>query len=449
MARLSARQLGADLARGKIDPVALVEETYALIDADDDQAVFIDLLRPRAMAEAEAARIRLRAGLGASPLDGVPIAWKDLFDVKGNVTKAGSVVLGGQAPAHYDADLVAAAATRGLVSVGTLNMTEFAYSGIGLNPHYGTPRNPHGSGEARAPGGSSSGSGVAVARSLVTLAIGTDTGGSVRIPASFNGVVGYKSSTGHYPMGGVYPLSQTFDTLGPFAGDVPDIVLIDAVLRRADPVANGMTALAGISLIVPETLLLNDCQDAVRNNFEASLDRLGKAGAQIRRFPVPALAEIPQLIAGRGHAQAAEALAVHWGRVHGADAAQMDARVVRRLLTAEKMSAVDLVVFHQERARLIAETNELFGASFIVCPTTPHVAMPIAPLEEDQDLFFQKNALTLRNTMVGNFLDWCGVSIPNGTDQDGMPTGFLVSATHGRDAALLSAALVMEGVVRV
>jgi len=449
VARLSARQLGADLACGKIDPVALAEETFALIAADDDQAVFIDLLRPRAMAEAEAARIRLRAGLGASPLDGVPIAWKDLFDVKGNVTKAGSVVLGSRAPAQNDADLVAAAATRGLVSVGTLNMTEFAYSGIGLNPHYGTPRNPHGRGEARAPGGSSSGSGVAVARNLVTLAIGTDTGGSVRIPASFNGVVGYKSSTGHYPMGGVYPLSQTFDTLGPLAGDVPDIVLIDAVLRRANPGAIGTATLAGLRLIVPETLLLDHCQDAVRANFEATLDLLGKAGAQIRRVRVPALAEIPQLIAARGHAQAAEALAVHWDRVHGADAARMDARVVRRLLTAEKMSAVDLIVFHRERARLIAETNDLFCESFVVCPTTPHVAMPIAPLEADQDLFFERNALTLRNTMVGNFLDWCGVSLPNGTDQDGMPTGFLISASHGRDAALLSAALALEGVVRV
>lgn len=453
MDSLTARETGRQLALGRLDAVDLVEETLARIAACEDPAVFVETLADRARAEAKAAAGRLRAGTPASPLDGVPLAWKDLFDCAGRVTTAGSAVLRDAAPAGADAALVAAGQRAGLVTVGTTNMTEFAYSGIGLNPNYGTPRNPHDAGVARAPGGSSSGSGVAVARGLVPAAIGTDTGGSIRIPAAFNGVVGYKSSTGHYPMEGVFPLSWSLDTLGPLAHDVADCMVVDAVLRgqpvpAVAPVRLADGALSDLDLIVPETVMLDDCQPAVRANFEVTLERLACAGARVRREAVPEFAEILALIAARGHVQLAEALAVHWDRVHGPDAARMDARVVRRLRQGASMSAVDLVLFARERARLIAQTDARFGDALILCPTTPHVAMPMAPLEQNQELFFQWNAKTLRNTMIGNFLDWCGVSIPNGSDGDGLPTGLLISARHGRDASLLGAALAMEDAVR-
>lgn len=448
MDNLTARETGRQLAQGRLDAVDLAEATLERIAACDDQAVFVEILADRARAEAKAAAGRLRAGTPASPLDGVPLAWKDLFDCAGRVTTAGSAVLRDAAPAAVDAALVAAGRNAGLVTVGTTNMTEFAYSGIGLNPHYGTPRNPHDEAVARSPGGSSSGSGVAVARGLVPVAMGTDTGGSIRIPAAFNGVVGYKSSTGHYPMDGVFPLSWSLDTLGPLARDVADCVVVDAVLRGQPVPPMEAVGLAGIAVIVPETVMFDDCQPAVRENFEAAVERLARAGAQVQRQAVPELAEILALIAARGHVQLAEALAVHWDRLHGPDADRMDARVVRRLRQGTGMSAVDLALFNRERQRLIAHTNRRFGDAFILCPTTPHVAMPIAPLEQDQDLFFQWNAKTLRNTMIGNFLDWCGVSIPNGRDGDGLPTGLLMSAPHGRDAALLRAALAMEEAVR-
>ncbi len=196
------------------------------------------------------------------------------------MTTAGSVVLKGNPPAKDDSALVAAGKAAGLVSVGCLNMTEFAYSGIGLNPHYGTPRNPNDMAVHRAPGGSSSGSGVVVAAGIVPIAIGTDTGGSIRIPAAFNGVVGYKSSTGHYPMDGVFPLSRTLDTLGPLAHTVEDCVLADAVLRGLTKPKVKARPVRGLEILVPTDVVFDGAEDAVVNNFEASLARLRKAGAR-------------------------------------------------------------------------------------------------------------------------------------------------------------------------
>lgn len=448
MRHATAADLARKLRKGQVDAVDLAEEAFDRIETVGDPAIFVETVRKRAMAEARAARKRLQDGAPASLLDGVPVAWKDLFDMQGRVTTAGSVVLKNDPPAKKDAALVAAGKAAGLVSIGCLNMTEFAYSGIGLNPHYGTPRNPNDKAVHRSPGGSSSASGVVVAAGIVPLAIGTDTGGSIRIPASFNGVVGYKSSTGHYPMDGVFPLSRSLDTLGPLAHSVEDCVIADAVLRGLKKPRVKAAGVKGLRILVPETVVFDGCEDAVAKNFEASLARLARAGAKVRRMKMPVLQDILDLIAARGHLLGAEALAVHWDRVKGPDAARMDARVVKRILLAEKMTAVDLVLFMEARKRMIAATEALMEDALIAFPTTPHVAMPIAPLEADHDVFFRNNAKTLRNTMLGNFLDWCGVSIPNGTDANGMPTAFLFSAAHGQDAAVLSVALGAEDIIR-
>jgi aspartyl-tRNA(Asn)/glutamyl-tRNA(Gln) amidotransferase subunit A len=444
----TAVSLARKLRKGKIDPVELAQQALEAVGKCDDQAIFIEVLAERAITEAKAARKRLKAGKPLSALDGVPIGWKDLFDIEGRATTAGSVIFKDNPPAKADAALVAAGKRAGLVSIGTLNMTEFAYSGIGLNPHYGTPRNPNGAGPARAPGGSSSGSAVAVARKLLPLAMGTDTGGSVRIPASFNGVVGYKTSTGHYSMDGVFPLSPSLDTLGSFAQTVEDCVLVDAVFRGiAKPKARARP-INEFTFLIPENVVFDGAEPAVQANFNASVKRLAKAGAKIKRKAFPAFNAILDLIAKRGYVLGPEALHLHWDRVHGPDAARMDARVVKRILMAEKMTAVDLVHVMTQRRRLIAECDELMGDALAIFPTTAVVAMDIAPLAADHDVFFQANARALRNTMLGNFLDWCGVSIPNGVDHDMMPTGFLISARHGRDTEALSAALAIEALVR-
>ena len=436
--------LAAELRAGTIDAVALTERTLAAIAACPDKAIFTEVLVKRALGEAEAARKRLKEGRPLSALDGVPAAWKDLFDIEGRVTTAGSVVLKSNPPAKRDAALLEAAVRGGMVTIGATNMTEFAYSGIGLNPHYGTPHNPRDPKVARSPGGSSAGSAVAVAAGLVPIAIGTDTGGSIRVPAAFNGITGYKTSTGHYPMTGVFPLSRTLDTLGPLAQTVEDCVLTDMVLQGSLVPAARRGAVETLNILVPETLVLDGCEPEVIGNFEACIERLAKAGAKVRRAPMPQLAAIPELIGKHGHLLGAEALQVHQGRIAGPDAARMDRRVVKRIAMAADMSALDLVVVLQTRARFIAETNALIGDAIVAFPAAPHVAMPNAPLEADDDAFFRANAKTLRNTMVGNFLDWCGVAMPDGTGAGGMPTSFLLSAPHGRDTAVLSAALSIE-----
>ena len=441
-------QLASKLRKGKLDAVELTEAVLDGIAACDDPAIFTSVLAERARTEAKAARRRLKAGNPASLIDGVPVGWKDLFDLKGRVTTAGSVVLNGKAPATGDADLVQAGAKAGMVSVCTLNMTEFAYSGLGLNPHYGTPRNPHDTKVHRLPGGSSSGSGVAVARGLLPVAIGTDTGGSIRVPASFNGIVGYKSSTGHYPMGGVFPLSRTFDVLGPLAQTVEDCVVVDAVFCGLKKPFVKKAAVKGRVFIVPDSVVFDGIEDDVAANFENALSRISKTGGKIKRKSFPAFDAILKLIPTRGTILGAEALQLHWDRVHGADAARMDQRVVQRIKMAEKMSAVDLVEIMRQREQLIAATTDLIGDGIVVFPTTVHVAMPIAAVATDTEEFFRVNALTLRNTMLGNFLDWCGLSVPNGTNRSGMPTGFLFSAPHGRDADMLSVGLALEEVVR-
>lgn len=445
----TAVALGAQLRSRMLDPCDLVEQTIAAIADYPDKAIFIKVMAERARREAAASRARLRAGHALSALDGVPMAWKDLFDVEGRVTTAGSVVLKSQPPAERDAALLQVAVGAGLITIGLVNMSEFAYSGLGLNPHYGTPHNPRDPGIARSPGGSSSGSAVAVAAGLTPLAIGTDSGGSIRVPASFNGVVGYKSSTRRFPMDGVFPLSRTLDSLGPLANTVEDCVLVDAVLRGVQKPEARPTNLDSLRILVPETVVLDGCQAAVLANFEAAITRLARAGARVERRPMPLLAEAIELVATRGHLLGAEALHLHRQRLIGPDADRIDRRVVERIRLSEQMTAVDLDAVIQSRKRLIAESTSLIGEAIIAFPTTSQVAMPIAPLEADDSLFARENMQTVRNAMLGNFFDWCGVAVPNGVNADGMPTSLLLSAAHGRDTAVLSAALSVEAIIRV
>ena len=440
-------QISKKLRSGKLDAVELTESVLENIRSCDDQSIFIDVLTERALLEAKAARRRLKAEKPASSLDGVPIGWKDLFDIEGRITTAGSVVMKTNAPAKTDAALVTAAKTAGMVSIGTLNMTEFAYSGIGLNPHYGTPRNPNDPRLRRSPGGSSSGSAVAVAKGLLPVAIGTDTGGSIRIPASFNGIVGYKSSTGHYDMSGVFPLARSLDSLGPLAQTVEDCVLIDRALRGSNKTIP-KRQVKGMEFTVPTNIMFDGIEDSVRANVEAALKRISKAGGKIKRKPFPVFEKMFELLKTRGNLLGAEALHLHWNRVNGPDATLMDARVVKRIKVAETMTMVDFIEILLQRKALIAEFNDSIGDALLICPTTPQVAMDLAPLEADMDVFFAANVKTLRNTMIGNFLDWCGLAIPSGVDRDGMPTSVMLSGAHGHDAQLLGSGLALETLIR-
>lgn len=445
---MSIAELSALIQMGRIDPIEVTESVLAGIKAYPDKAVFISLLEDRAMAEAQGSSKRIKEGRSLGLLDGIPIAWKDLFDIEGLATTAGSKVLKKAAPAAKDAAIVDLLKQAGMVAVGRTNMSEFAFSGIGINPNYGTPHNPHGMDAPRIPGGSSSGSAVAVAAGLVPVAMGTDTGGSIRIPAGFNGIVGYKATRGRYAMNGVYPLATSLDSLGPLCRTVQDAVWVDAAMRGLAVPQTARQPARPLDIVIPTNIVLDGAEAGVVAAFEAAIERLAKAGARITRFAFPTFDELPKLMVKYGPMVTAEAFALHREKLSGPDAEEMDHRVVARTRLGEKTSLSDYIAIVENRARMIAETEALVGDRLVAMPSVAHVAPPIAPLEKDDELFFATNGRTLRNTGFGNFLDWCGVSIPCGTGDAGMPVGFLLSANANCDETLLQAAMAHEEIIR-
>ncbi|MEN3147970.1 amidase [Neorhizobium sp. IRAMC:178] len=445
---MSIAELSALIQMGKVDPIEVTESVLSGIRAYPDKAVFVSLLDDRALAEAQASSKRLKEGRSLGLLDGIPIAWKDLFDIEGLPTTAGSKVLKKATPAAKDAAIVDLLKQAGMVAIGRTNMSEFAFSGIGINPHYGTPHNPHGKDAPRIPGGSSSGSGVAVAAGLVPVAMGTDTGGSIRIPAGFNGIVGYKATRGRYAMNGVYPLATSLDSLGPLCRTVQDAVLVDAAMRGLAAPRTPRKPAQPLDIVIPTNIVFDGAEPGVVAAFEAAIERLAKAGAKITRLAFPTFDELPKLMVKYGPMVTAEAFALHREKLSGPDAAEMDHRVVARTRLGEKTSLSDYIAIVENRARMIAETEALIGDRFVAMPSIAHVAPPITPLEKDDELFFATNGKTLRNTGFGNFLDWCGVSIPCGTGDADMPVGFLLSANANCDETLLQAAMAYEEIIR-
>ncbi len=442
--RTSAANLGRVLASGAMDPVEVAEFFLGRIAEATPRNVFLSVAGDRARLEAEASRKRYREGRALGPLDGVPVSWKDLFDVAGSPTTAGSALFCDTPPAGRDAPVVANLAAAGMVSLGKVNLTEFAYSGLGLNPHYGTPANPHDTAVERAPGGSSSGSGVSVASGLCPCSIGSDTGGSVRIPAAFNGIVGYKTSERRIDKSGVFPLSDTLDTVGPLARSVEDVVLLDMAMRGM--VATGVRRgdLSVLTIVVPDNVVHDGVDDAVGANFEAAIERLSRVGANVIRRTLPLLDEVQAVTQAYGSVTAAEAYFVHKDRVDGPDCEAIDRRVVARILGGKRMSSHDLVVITRARKRLIRDLEKELDGALLAMPTTPHTAPEIAPLEADDELFHRTNLKTLRNTMLGNFLATCGLALPSGRDAKGLPTSILFSAPWGADEMLLSKGLAIE-----
>ncbi len=427
-------------ATGTSDPVEVLDA--ALAQASSVEHVFIELTAERARREAQASAARWKAGQPLSALDGVPIAWKDLFDMNGSVTTAGAAVRRKQAPAAADAWMVQQLARGGMVSLGKTNMSEFAYSGLGLNPHFGTPLNPH-SREARVPGGSSSGSGVAVAAGVVPIAMGTDTGGSIRIPSAFNGLVGYRSSRQRYDFTGVFPLARSLDCLGPLTRSVRDAIAVDQLLLggAAPAIADPRTLLLRVD---PATLADERVEPAVRDNFEACLARLEQAGARIDRRPLPVWHDTLDSIQRQGWLGAAEAFALHEQLLDSSAAEQLDPRVRVRLEAARRLPASQLLALYGVRAQLQARVQEELNGALLVTPTVAHVAPLLDPLLADSEAFVRCNLATLRLTMPGSLLDMPGVALPSGVDAQGLPTSLLLSLPAGDDLRLLGMALAVE-----
>ena len=439
----SAAAIGRLIAKGALDPVEVAEFFLDRIERDRANPSFILVTRERALKEAAASRKRHREGRPAGPLDGVPVAWKDLVDMAGERTTAGSALFVDSALKQNDAPIVANLSAAGLAALGKTNLSEFAFSALGLNPHFGTPRNPRDAATPRIAGGSSSGSAVAVAAGLAPCAIGSDTGGSIRAPASFCGIVGFKTSEGRIDKRGVFPLSRTLDTIGPLARTVEDCVLIDMALRGQSGPPVRPLDLNGVEFVVPDKTGIDDLDAAVAANLEAAMKRLAAAGAKVMSRPAPLIGAMRALTAQHGSLVAIEAYAEHRAILESADAQRMDRRVVRRAMGG-RVSGDDVIKLQRGREDLIAALGDELKGALLVLPATPMTAPPIDALERDDELFRATNLRAIHYTFLGNLFRMCGLALPSGEDAAGLPTGVQFLAPEGNDDRLLSIGLSIE-----
>ncbi|TSA17682.1 MAG: amidase [Betaproteobacteria bacterium] len=440
--------LAGELASNKTTSQALVEEALARIAAPTGEGarVFLRTYGDAALAEARASDALRAHGIVPSPLAGIPVSIKDLFDVAGDITRAGSKLLSDSAPAKADAIVVRRLRQAGAVIIGRTNMVEFAFSGLGLNPHYGTPKNPWDRTTGRIPGGSSSGAAVSVSDGMAAMGLGTDTGGSVRTPAALCGLSGFKPSASRVAKDGTYALSTTLDSIGPIARSVACCALADSILAGVAPQVPLALRLKGLRLGVLQDYVLDGLDSAVAQAFGKALERLSQAGALVSDLRFEALRRLPQ-INRKGGLVVAEAYALHRELIARRQA-EYDPRVASRTLRGADMSAADYIDVLNERAAMIAESARLAAPyDALLMPTVIMVAPAIAPLETDDQLYASTNLAMVRNPSVVNFLDGCALSIP--CQQPGeAPVGLSLVGQHGEDRRLLAIGLALESALR-
>jgi aspartyl-tRNA(Asn)/glutamyl-tRNA(Gln) amidotransferase subunit A len=419
--------------------------TAALARIDDPKGegarACLTVYREQALAAAQAADARARTGISLGPLDGAIVTLKDLFDVAGEVTRAGSKLLADEGkPAERDAPIVQRLRAAGAVIVAKTNMSEFAFTGVGINPHYGTPGNA--ADVARVPGGSSSGAGAAVGLGMCEIAIGTDTGGSVRIPAALNGITGFKCSRQRVPTAGAFPLSGSLDSIGPLARNVADCANADAIMAGEAPWTLELAPLAGLRIGVAQGAPVDNLDDTVGKRFPAALDRLEKAGARLSHESLPLVDDMMKLLS-RTSILVAEAYQIHRDRLERR-AADIDPIIVRRTQSGRDISSADYIETVQARAAMIrAMDARLADIDVLAMPTVPIVAPRIDEVAADPKVFLGRNAMLLRNTTIVNFFDCCAISLPL-PREGGLPTGLMLVARNGHDRRLLRIAAAVE-----
>ncbi|MFT4275936.1 MAG: amidase [Rhodopseudomonas sp.] len=439
--------LAADLEAGRTTARKLVEDCLARIDdpAGEGARAFIHVDRDAALQAADAMD-RLRAANAApSPFAGIPVSIKDLFDIKGQVTRAGSRALDDNPPAEADAPTVARLRRAGFVVIGRSNMTEFAYSGIGINPHYGTPKAAYRRDVGHVPGGSSSGAAVSVADGMAHAGLGTDTGGSCRIPAAFNGIVGYKPSQARVPRDGAVPLSFSLDSIGPLARSVACCAALDAILADQPVVPLRPRSLKGMRIAVPSTVALDQLDATVTAAFDRALKKLASHGAIVEQIEVPEFNDVAPLSA-KGGLTAAESYAWHRYLVV-AQGDVYDPRVRERILRGETQSAADYIDIVTARKSLIARASaRLAPYDAVALPTTAIAAPTIAELADDA-AFTKANLLALRNCTLINMIDGCAISLPCHRDGEA-PVGLMLAGVNGADREIFEVAAGVEAVIR-
>lgn len=440
--------LAEDLANGRTSSRKLVEECLARIadPAGEGQRAFLHVDKDSALTAADAMDRLRKANAAPSRYAGIPVSIKDLFDIKGQVTRAGSRALEDSPPAEADAPVVARLRAAGFVVIGRTNMTEFAYSGIGINPHYGTPKSTWQRSVGHVPGGSSSGAAVSIADGMAYGALGTDTGGSCRIPAAYNGIVGYKPTQCRVPLDGGVPLSSSLDSFGPLANSVACCAALDAVLAAEPAPPIQPRPIKGMRLAVPTTIALDELDDAVAGTFDRALQTLSRAGAMVEHVEVPEFLDVGVMNAKGGFA-AAESFAWHRylitskGNIY-------DPRVSVRIMRGEAITAADYIDLLNARRSLISRiATRLAPYDALVLPTTANTPPRIADLVADDKAFATENLRSLRNCTLVNMIDGCAISLPAHREGE-VPVGFMVAAAGGSDRRVFELAAGMEGAIR-
>ena len=438
-------QLAADLAAGRTTSRKLAEEALARIEDSQGEGkrTFIKVYRAQALAAADASDLQRKAGLVPGPLAGIPVSIKNLCDVAGETTLSGSKALDDAPPAKEDAPVVARLRAAGAVIVGSTNMSEFAFTGVGANPHYGTPGNP--ADRTRVPGGSSAGAAVSVGDRMAVAALGTDTGGSVRIPAALCGITGFKPTARRVPIDNVVPLSTSLDSIGPLANSVECCAIVDAVFAGEPIAVPDAAPLAGLRFAVPKHYVFDDVDDVVGKAFERACKALSAKGVRIEHIDLPQLNELPAINA-RGTLAASEAYAWHKDLI-ARRGNEYDPNVAPRIQGGARMTAHDYIALLGRRADLqkrVSAVTQNYDA--VIMPTCAIVAPTIAEVEAT-DVFTKKNLLLLRNTTVGNFLDRCAISLPcHGAGE--LPVGFMIMGEAMADKRVLAMARSVATVVR-
>lgn len=425
---MTAADLGRGIGAGDIDPVALTDTYLAAIDAHPlRDRIYARVTHDRARAEALAASIRAKSGLRRGPLDGVPVSWKDLFDTAGIVTEAGTKLMEGRTPTE-DAAVLKTATAGGLVCLGKTHMSEIAFSGLGLNPIMGTP--PCKNDPDAVPGGSSSGAGASVAFGLAAAAIGSDTGGSVRIPSAWNDLVGLKTTHGRITLDGTVPLCLTFDTIGPLCRSVEDAALLLAVLEGRKPVDLVTTSLQGLRLMVLDTIAPDDVRDAPRTAFDAAVAKLKNAGATIEhRY----FAQLFDAFNVAGNLYAADSYG-WWRDLVEAHPEKMFPQILERVRGGKTVSGADYCA-GWNTLRDIRRQYAIEAAEFdaVLMPTAPIMPPNADRLLTDDAYYKSENLLALRNTRIANLLDLPSLTLPTDTPS----CGLMLNGKTGGEAALL------------
>ena len=442
----TVESLGADLAEGRTSSRALVEDALARIaePSGEGARAFVRVSAESARADADHADRLRKSGVVRSAIDGLPVSLKDLFDVGGEVTRAGSKVLAGANAAKSDAPAVARLRAAGAIFVGRTNMVEFAFGAVGLNPHYGTPKNPWDRKAGRVPGGSSSGAAVAVADGMCVMGLGSDTRGSIRQPAALCGVAGFKPTQRRVSREGAFPLSYTLDSIGPLANTIACCAAYDAVLAGERSVPEALPA-KGLRLLVPRSSALEELDAEVEKTFEAALDALGRAGAVIEERKVAAFDRQADYFKSGGYA-AAEAYQIH--QRHSGRFAEYDPRVAKRVVWGKDIAAWELVELGLLRQAYIDEVGRI-AAPFdaFLMPTSPCVAPTIAEADASDEAYFKWNGRILRNTGLANFLDGCAATLPCHAPGSA-PVGLMVCGVAMADRHVLGAARGIESALQ-